>query len=151
MKIELAFVGYKDEIPIYSPIDVKAVKACKGQAFLDCETKKVGTRTSRQNRALHKFLAMLSEALNDAGYDMKRTLKEEAEIPWTAALAKEFLWKPMQEAMLGKESTTALETQEVSQVYETLNRYLANTKGVSVPFPDIYQLLYEEENENKKG
>ena len=31
-------------------------------------------RTQAQNRSLHKYLTMLSDALNDAGLDMKKTL-----------------------------------------------------------------------------
>jgi len=92
-------------------------------------------RTLRQNRALHKYFSMLADALNDAGLDMKKTLKPEIEIPWTPENVKNHLWRPIQEAYLTKESTTELETPDVQKVYKVLDRYLAEKHGVSIAFP----------------
>ena len=92
-------------------------------------------RSQAQNNALHLWLAHLAGELNDAGLDMKKTLKPEAEIPWTADRAKEFLWRPIQKVVLEKESTTEPTTSELVQVYEVLNRHLAAKFGVSVPWP----------------
>lgn len=80
-------------------------------------------RTLQQNRAIHKFFELLADDLNSAGLDMKRTLKPQADIPWTPITVKEYLWKPIQDAMLHKESTTELTTKEISQVYEVLIRH----------------------------
>lgn len=93
------------------------------------------TRTTTQNSALHVFFRLLAEALNDAGYDMKRVIKPEVDIPWNERSVKEFLWKPIQHAVIDKDSTTRLDTKQVSQVYDVLNRHLAEKFGVSVPFP----------------
>ena len=90
MSIELTFVGYKDSIPIYSPIDKKDQDALMGHAVIECTPKKRGTRTSQQNRAMHLFFARLVEALNDAGLDMKKVLKPEIDIPWSQTAVKEF-------------------------------------------------------------
>ena len=92
-------------------------------------------RTLQQNKALHKYFELLAQELNAAGYDMRRTLKPGVDIPWTSDLVKQYLWKGIQEAMLGKESTTELTSAEIDKVYETLNRPLAETTGVHVPFP----------------
>ena len=92
-------------------------------------------RTLQQNRSLHLYFTMLAEELNLAGYDMRRTLKPGVDIPWTSDLVKQYLWKGIQEAMLGKESTTELTSAEIDKVYETLNRHLAETTGVTVVFP----------------
>lgn len=92
-------------------------------------------RTTRQNNALHLYFEMLAEALNDAGLDMKKMMK--ADIPWNAYNVKNELWRPIQEAMLGKKSTTQLTTKEIDQVYDTLNRLLGERKGVHVPWPSI--------------
>jgi len=92
-------------------------------------------RTLTQNRAMHKFFEMLSQDLNLAGLDMKRTLKPSVEIPWTAITVKEYLWKPIQDAMLEKESTTELSTKEVNAVYETLIRHLGEKFGITTEFP----------------
>lgn len=146
MSIELTFVGYEAGIPKYMPVDAASQKLCEGQTVLNASPPKKGTRTNKQNRALHLWLRKLVLELDNAGLDMKAVLKPEIDIPWTDDLAKQFLWKPVQKAMLGKERTRDLETDEVSKVYETLNRHMANKFGVSVPFPEIFRLLYEEEN-----
>lgn len=98
-------------------------------------------RTKQQNKALHVLFQLLADTLNDNGLDMKKTLKPEVDIPWTAIAAKEFLWRPIQRAQLGKQSTTELTTKEIDEVFETINRHLGEKFGVHVPFPSIEELL----------
>lgn len=112
-----------------------------GELHSDMEdTKK---RTLSQNRALHKLFTLYADSLNDAGYDMKRTLKHDVDIPWRAETVKEFLWRPIQEAMLRKESTTELTTNEIDQVYDVLNKHLGEVTGVHVAFPSIEGILMD--------
>ena len=92
-------------------------------------------RTRQQNESLHLYLRHLAEALNDAGLDMKKTLKEEIDIPWNEDRAKEFLWRPLQKAMTGKDSSTEPSTADYVEIYSVLNRHLATKLGVSVPWP----------------
>lgn len=92
-------------------------------------------RTGKQNNALHQYFELLAQALSDAGLDMKKTLKPEAEIPWTAEAVKEYLWRPVQKAQLQKDSTTELSTRNIDEVYDTLNRHLGEKFGITVPFP----------------
>ncbi len=91
-------------------------------------------RSDQQRKAIQKYCRQVADTLNDAGLDMRVVLKPEVEIPWTMDSVKTHMWKGIQEAMLGKDSTTQLDTGEVSQVYEVMNRHLAK-HGVSVPFP----------------
>ncbi len=93
-------------------------------------------RTPSQNAALHLYFRQLAEALNFAGLDMRKTLtKRTIEIPWNEARIKDALWVDLQRIMTKKEHTSDLNTKEVSEVYETLNRWTASQLGVSVPFP----------------
>jgi len=92
-------------------------------------------RSQAQNNALHLWLAHLAGVLNDAGLDMKKTLKPQADIPWTADRAKEFLWRPVQKVVLEKESTTEPTASEMVLVYEVLNRHMIEKFDVSVPWP----------------
>lgn len=92
-------------------------------------------RTEQQNKALHKFFELLSQELNDAGLDQRTVLKPSVDIPWSPESVKEQLWKPIQKAMYEKESTTQLETSEVSKVYETLIRHLSEKFDIFVVFP----------------
>lgn len=103
----------------------------------DAERVILETRTTQQNKAIHVFFELLAEELNNAGLDMKRTLKESVDIPWTATSVKEYLWKPVQESMVGKKSTTELSTTDVNKIYEVLNRHLGEKHGLSVIFPCV--------------
>ena len=96
-------------------------------------------RTLLQNKSMHLYYSQLADALNAAGWDMRKTLKPDVEIPWTETSVKSLLWKPIQDAMFDKDSTTQLDTKQVSAVYETLNRHTASKLGVSVPFPDRFR------------
>lgn len=103
-------------------------------------------RTSQQNKALHKYCELLADALNDAGYEMKAVLAvKQVDVPWSPERVKECLWRPIQEAMTGKRSTTQLDRLEPGQVYEVLNRHMAQHFGISVPWPS------EETDERRAG
>ncbi len=106
-------------------------------------------RTLLQNSAIHLYFTKLAKALNAAGWDMRRTLRQEIEIPWDDYLVKNFLWRDLQKAMTDKESTTDLEAHEVGKIYQTLSRHLAQKLGVSVPFPDTYTQSLENNNEHR--
>lgn len=92
-------------------------------------------RTSLQNRALHKYFSLLAEALNDSGRSIQTTLRHDVEIPWSSGSVKELLWRPIQEAMTEKQSTTTLDRMEIGQIYEVLNLHLGQKLGIHVPFP----------------
>lgn len=101
-------------------------------------------RSSLQNKAIHVYFTQLAEELNAAGYDMRRTLKEGVDIPWTPDNVKKFLWKPIQNAQLGKESTTQLSTKEIDVIFETLNKHLGEKLGVHVPFPSLAEIIFQQ-------
>lgn len=100
------------------------------------EIKRIRTRSQEQNAAIHLWLTWVAKALNDAGYDMQTVLSETIGLSWTMDTAKENLWRPVQKALMKKESTTELYKPEVSDVYEHLNRFLAEKFGISIKFPD---------------
>ena len=96
-------------------------------------------RTPKQRAALEVYFRELANTLNDAGYDMKKVFEVKvADVPWSQELVKEALWRNLQETMTGKHSTTDLETEEVSEVYEVLNRHISQNFGISVPFPSYF-------------
>jgi len=121
--------------PLYIPTSERAEGTQDIIFHLDEMEEQPKKRTNVQNNSIHLYLDLLSKELNNAGYDMKKVLKPEVDIPWSTTLAKEYLWKPIQEALLRKKSTTELETSEVSQVYEVLNRHLGEKLGIHVEFP----------------
>ena len=100
-------------------------------------------RTGQQNKSLHKYCTMLADALNDAGLDMKKTLKPEIEIPWTCQNVKDHLYKPILKALTGKESTIDMDTIDPSAVYEILNRFMGEKHGIIVQWPNREAQRYE--------
>lgn len=110
-------------------------------------------RTTRQNSAIHLYFQLLADELNAAGLDQRKVLKPSIEIPWGGESIKEKLFKPIMNAMYpDKESTTQLTTDEVSKVYEVLNRHLAEKFSLTVPFPssDFQSLMQYYEQIVKK-
>jgi len=95
-------------------------------------------RTLKQNKSLHKFCELLADELNAAGLDMKTVLKPSVDIPWRKESVKEFLWRPIQEAMLQKESTTELNSAEPSDIHAVLMRHLSEKFGVYVSWPNRF-------------
>jgi hypothetical protein len=97
------------------------------------------TRTSQQNRAMHKWFGMLAETLNDAGFeqfvvfDEIRKKKGGYDVPWNTARVKENLYKPIMEKMTGKDSTTQMDTKEPSEICDVLGRWLSETFGITPP------------------
>ena len=93
-------------------------------------------RTPQQRKSIEVYCRELAEAFNASGQDMRKVLKPGIEIPWSQETVKEQLFKKVMNAMFPEiESTTELETKQVSEVYETLNRHTASKLGVSLAFP----------------
>jgi len=92
-------------------------------------------RTIQQNKALHQYFRLLADELNLAGLDMKKILKPEIDISWTPESVKEYLWRGIQTAMYQKRSTAELTTDEITKIYEVLNRYTSEKHGIGILFP----------------
>lgn len=94
-------------------------------------------RSMSQNRALHKYCEMVAKELENQGVTMQDVVKkvDMVEILPTTRTVKEIIFKPIQEATLGKKSTTELSTVEVSKVYEVMSMFLAKQFKISLPFP----------------
>lgn len=101
------------------------------------------TRSSAQNRALHKFFNDVSRELNDLGipYVYRGLISgNELECQWTAELFKEQTWKPIQKVLFGTERTRDLKrTQEIDQIFQVINKFFAD-KGIVVTFPNQFDL-----------
>jgi len=94
-------------------------------------------RTLTQNASIHKYCTMLAEAYNEAGLDLAAVLSKQADIPWNMQNVKEQQWRRIQLALELPESTTKLETTDVTKVYEVLNRFSSDRFGIGIPFPSI--------------
>ena len=104
--------------------------------YLDLDIKVKGkARSNQQNRALHKYFSMLADKLNDGGLDIRKTIKSDVDMPWSAEWVKELLWKPLQKAMFDVDSTAKMKRADYTKVYDVLNRHTASKLGVSVAWP----------------
>ena len=94
-------------------------------------------RTILQNAALHLFFNNLAQELNEGGqeYKFQYFIKKEVDIPWSAQLVKELIWRPVQEAMFNISSTSDAKTVEYVKVYDVINRHLSNEYGINVAWP----------------
>jgi hypothetical protein len=111
-------------------LDAKFEKA----KYLRVTTKTGKQRTSTENASLHLFCDRVAKALNDAGFDFRVFIKDGYPVPWTEALAKDYLWRPIQEAVTGHNSTTKPERGKYGEIYDVLNVKLAE-HGIYVPWP----------------
>lgn len=106
-------------------------------------------RTAKQNDAIHLYCKQLADELNGKGQYMQIVLKPTYELRWDTKSVKEHLWKPIQNAILKKESTTDLETAEVRKVHEQLMLALKEKLPIDyIDFPSMenteeYLKMYE--------
>lgn len=93
-------------------------------------------RTLTQNAAMHKYFTLVSDELNNQGQTVDSVHSNPIEMEWTPMLVKDLLWRKIQLAKYPEiESTSKLQREQVSDVYETLSRFLAKTLGINIQFP----------------
>ena len=109
-----------------------------------CEIKKVpkDARTVLQNRAVHLYCKQVAQALNDKNLTVTAVLKPE--IKFSMLTVKEQLFKPILSALAGKNSTMAMSTKEINDVYDVMNKALSEKFGIYVAFPSQDGLNFEQ-------
>jgi len=133
--MKITFKKERGQLIPYSDEDQEKLSKMSDGATYTVDIKNFDTRTIKQNSAMHKYFQMLADTLNDRGLTVSKMVK--VELNWNDGMVKETLWRPIQEAILHKKSTTELNRDEISQVYDTLNRALSIKFGISVQFPSI--------------
>lgn len=151
-RITMAYVGMVNGVRAYSAIGAEDERIINNQEILVADMKSgKGKRTGLQNSSIHLYLGNLAKAFNDAGWDMTAVmavLSKGVGIPWSMLAVKEKLWQPTQKHTYGSDSTTKLETDEVSIVYEAINRVTSEKFGIGIPFPDRFSLMNEQDVAN---
>lgn len=97
-------------------------------------------RTLKQNDSLHLFCNKLSTELNGKGLYMQVVLKPTYELRWDMKAVKENLYKPFAKALYGVESTTDLDTAQISAVHHQMMLSLiemAQNKGYELDYVDF--------------
>lgn len=87
----------------------------------------------QQRKALHKWCEMVADTLNYQGMDMRKTLRNDIEIAWTKDNVKEYIYKPVLEALTGKESTEEQSTLDPTEIVDILVKHFGEKFGVELP------------------
>jgi len=103
--------------------------------FLRIDIKTGKQRSGQQNRALHQWCGWVADALNERGLDFRQSLRQDVDVPWNRDLVKDYMWRVVQVAVTGKESTTQPHKDEYPQIYDVLNRHLIERFNIHVPWP----------------
>ena len=96
-------------------------------------------RTAQQSKSLHLYLTQVAHELSNQGQTLQGVVKK---VPWaeitpTKASLKEVLWRPVQEIVCGKKSTTEITTKEIQEIYNNVSMFLAKNFAISIPFPSV--------------
>lgn len=128
---------YKPEEIEQSCVNIGLSKAIT-KAVIDNLPKK---RSSQENRALHVLFQNISYELNRLGMEFTyRGVKGmDIQTTYTPEIVKEFLWKPLQNALLKKSSTTQLTHNDIGLIFEILGKWFAEN-GIEISFPSIESL-----------
>lgn len=89
-------------------------------------------RTLKQNASLHKWLREVAVALTEQGIEQKYTFG--IEIPWSETSLK-LIFQMISDKQFNKPHTSQLSSKEITQTYETMNRWLAEMGVETVPWP----------------
>jgi len=92
------------------------------------------TRTGQQRKAIEVYCSLLAEAFNDAGLTVQAVLEKTLDCDWNQSMVKDAIFKKASGTALDKRSTTELSSEEVTIVYDLVNRFAAQF-GIHVPFP----------------
>lgn len=100
-----------------------------------------GTRSSKQNRALHKFFGIISEQLNEMGLEFTYGGVRGFELScrYSADIIKNYLWRPIQVALFEIESTKNINTKQINEITDVIAKWFGD-KGVVLEFPSIETL-----------
>lgn len=98
-------------------------------------------RSNQENKALHVLFQNISFELNRLGLEFTfRGIKGvDIQTTYTPEIVKEFLWRPLQKALLSKSSTTELTHHDISLIFEILGKWFAEN-GVEIVFPSAESL-----------
>jgi hypothetical protein len=96
--------------------------------------------TGSQRGAIHLYCQQLSDALMAQGESVQDVLSKSIERSWTKETVKELLFKYIAKKAFNKDSTEDLEPKEITEIYDTINRFTSNNFGVHVPFPSMETL-----------
>ena len=142
---ELLRNGFDPDTEVLIP-EMDDISQLSNRVSAELSDSKAKLRTTAQNSSIHLYCKLLAERFNEAGLDMLAVLKvKSVSVPWSMEKVKDVLWREIQEALFNTRSTTKLDTSQVSQVHDVLNRHTGEKFGISLDFPNRFHgINYEE-------
>ena len=99
---------------------------------------KRGTRSVKQNNALHLLFRQIAEELNNAGYTRPQPWGK-MEVPYSEVAVKEMFYVPIIDKVYKKQHSSELDTKELSESVEVLLDALAQNTGIAMQMPQMFQ------------
>jgi hypothetical protein len=99
---------------------------------------KRGTRSVKQNNALHLLFRQIAEELNNAGYTRPHPWGK-MEVPYSEVAVKEMFYVPIIDKVYKKQHSSELDTKELSESVEVLLDALAQNTGIAMQMPQMFQ------------
>ena len=99
---------------------------------------KRGSRSVKQNNALHLLFRQIAEELNGAGYTRPHPWGK-MEIPYSEVAVKEIFYLPILDKVYGKQHSSDLNTKELSESVDILLDALAQNTGIAMSMPQMFQ------------
>jgi hypothetical protein len=94
------------------------------------------SRTSLQNRALHKYCDLVAKELKAKNLTVQEVLSHGIERDFNMETVKAVLWKPLQKAVTGEEKTSKATTKYYAKVYKYLSHHLSLNFGITTAWPE---------------
>lgn len=101
-------------------------------------------RTLKQNKSYWKWLEMMTDELNDAGYSVQTVLEKAPKLSFTKENFHHNISKGLIKALFLKSSSTQLTTKELMLLQEEITRYLAENVGIQCDWPSIESMSIKE-------
>ena len=127
-------------------------KKLKGEYQITFE-KVTGKRTLPQNNSLHLWCKLQSDEFMEKGIDMREFFKDEFFLEWNPYTVKKSIWKKMQFALFGTESTKDLDKQvQIDTIHRNINKVITEKyKGEveTIPFPS-QESMFDEYDKSRR-
>jgi len=97
-------------------------------------------RTLTQNGALHRYCELMAIKMNDAGVTQRElvgSFKNGFELPVSKHMIKS-IFREVGKAMYEKQSTSDLETKEISEVHRVVDQRFSEVTGVGCEWPSRF-------------
>ena len=129
-------------IELLNPTDIKDKIAVRTRAlaWVESQTPTVEPkkpRSTAQNSSLHLWLSMIAHEANNMGLTLQNLVEkvQKIEIRPSTENLKEIFVKPYIKSAYNLDSTTKMNTEQLNETYDAMNKLFSYYWHISIPFP----------------